>query len=557
MLDSYQFSEAGPSLGFRLPPSAFFKLPGSQPISLIPPANEPSLAQPFQIPPTLYAQLLDYRVPLTIGSIYATTVILLNRVNKSRGYKPWAISKTSWFKLLVILHNVFLAVYSAWTCVGMWRALRLSIPRFNNEFGAVGVIDGFCRVAGPRGLGNGAIYNSTADTWLIPNPEYKLAANGLPDPTDVGRLWNSGLAYYGWIFYLSKFYEVIDTAIILAKGKRSSTLQTYHHTGAMMCMWAGIRYMGQPIWIFVLVNSFIHSLMYSYYALTALHVRVPNAIKRSLTTMQITQFIFGTFAASSYMFVRYSIPVSVSRAVSWEHLQKAIPAAASAAESGIAAATASAGVVPWLKKFAFRAAGAEGIAENVLNAQGQHFGADALNAARYSQSKQQAGNAILYETIDCVDNSGQAFAIWLNVMYLLPLTYLFARFFVKSYLRRKEPAQQKAGTQIQQVEKAGLDALKGVSREIRRAALEQNGNGDTSASEEDISTNEKIQKLTSTTQEKIHNMETKLASEQKKDNFEAVPPKRRAKRGEAEKSVTSTSPVKASNTYDVLQTDES
>jgi GNS1/SUR4 family len=376
--------------------------------------------------------------------------------------------------------------------------MRSTIPRFNNEFGAAGVVDGFCRVAGPRGLGNGASYNATSGQWIMPNPEYQLAANGLPDPTDVGRLWNQGLAYYGWIFYLSKFYEVIDTAIILAKGKKSSTLQTYHHTGAMLCMWAGIRYMGQPIWIFVLVNSFIHAMMYSYYTLTAFHIRVPNAIKRSLTTMQITQFVFGTFSASSYMFVRYTIPVPASESLSWDQLTKAIPAAASAAEFGFPAATASAGLVPWLKKFAFRAAGAEGIAENVLNAQGQHFGADALNAARFSQAQQLSENAVFYKSVDCVDNSGQAFAIWLNVLYLLPLTYLFARFFVKSYLRRKEPVErQKPTTQIQQVEQAGLDALKGVSREIRKAALEQNGDGDdTSATDEEFS-NEKIKPFTS------------------------------------------------------------
>ena len=76
-------------------------------------------------------------------------------------------------------------------------------------------------------------------------------------------MWNEGLAYYGWIFYLSKFYEVLDTFIILAKGKLSSTLQTYHHAGAMLCMWAGMRYMSAPIWQFVLINSFIHSLMVS------------------------------------------------------------------------------------------------------------------------------------------------------------------------------------------------------------------------------------------------------------------------------------------------------
>ena len=93
------------------------------------------------------------------------------------------------------------------------------------------------------------------------NPDFQLAEGGVPDPADMGRLWNRGLAFFGWIFYLSKFYEVVDTAIILAKGKKSSTLQTYHHAGAMLCMWAGIRYMASPVWVFALVNSGIHALM--------------------------------------------------------------------------------------------------------------------------------------------------------------------------------------------------------------------------------------------------------------------------------------------------------
>ena len=46
--------------------------------------------------------------------------------------------------------------------------------------------------------------------------------------SDVGRQWNRGLAFYGWLFYLSKFYEVVDTLIILARSKRGSFLQIYH-----------------------------------------------------------------------------------------------------------------------------------------------------------------------------------------------------------------------------------------------------------------------------------------------------------------------------------------
>jgi hypothetical protein len=288
--------------------------------------------------------------------------------------------------------------------------------------------------------------------------------------------------------------------------------------------------------------------------------------------MQISQFVFGTFSASAYMFVRYTIPVTVSRAVSWNHLSTAIPSAASAAESGIvAAATVSAGLVPWLKKLAFRAAGAEGIAENVLNAQGQHFGADAVHAAQYSQAKQHMTNAVQYETIDCVDTSGQAFAIWLNVGYLLPLTYLFARFFVRSYLQRKEPVDlklQKPATQIHLAEQAGRDALRGVSREIRRAVMEMNGDGDTSATDEESVLVANLQDKLDSAKQKIAEKATKTAVKDKNNNsnnnnnnnnnnkdggFATVPSKRAAKPKEAEKSVAPASPVKASNIFGVLK----
>ena len=121
-----------------------------------------------------------------------------------------------------------------------------------------------CKISGPRGLGSAATYNESVSAWGISNRAMHLAADGLtPDSADAGRIWNEGLAFYGWLFYISKFYEVVDTLIILVKGKKSSFLQMYHHAGAMMCMWAGIRYMAPPIWMFVLVNSGLHALMVS------------------------------------------------------------------------------------------------------------------------------------------------------------------------------------------------------------------------------------------------------------------------------------------------------
>ena len=262
MLSALPTRSATPSVHLTYPHSSLFTFPPSSvPEVLLPPTSGHTLARPFAIDPKTYNDLLSVNYPITIALIYATTVTLLNRINKRRGNKPWAISKSYAFWAFVLLHNVFLALYSAWTFVGMFNALRHAWPGLKGKDGLAGAVDALCKIHGPRGLGNAVTYNSTNSLWGVTNKAVKLATGGSPDSTDVGRIWNEGLAYYGWLFYLSKFYEVVDTAIVLAKGKKSSLLQTYHHAGAMLCMWAGIRYMAPPIWMFALVNSLVHAMM--------------------------------------------------------------------------------------------------------------------------------------------------------------------------------------------------------------------------------------------------------------------------------------------------------
>ncbi|KAL2871797.1 elongation of very long chain fatty acids protein [Aspergillus lucknowensis] len=514
-----------------LPPASLLKFPPEDLPSTVPAPqlDEPTWYQPFNISTTLYTQLLDVRIPITIACVYAFTVVIANRVNKSRGYKPFAFSQSRAFKLFVILHNISLAIYSLWTFAGMVRAFRTIWPSWE-ENGIVGIVDALCKCNGPRGYGNAATYDTTVNRWSIQSPDYKLAEGGVPDPTDVGRLWNQGLAFLGWIFYLSKFYEVLDTAIILAKGKKSSTLQTYHHAGAMMCMWAGIRYVAPPIWIFTLVNSFIHALMYTYYTLTTLSIRVPTIFKQSLTTMQITQFVVGSAMAASYLFVYYTLPPV-----------RTVPTSSAAA--GAATTTATTGLA-WLKQVAFRAAGAEGIAENVGHA-GNHLGA--------FRGVVRAGHMV-----SCIDTSGQGFAIYLNVAYLLPLTYLFARFFVRSYLYRKEPSQ---APHIHTAEKAGLEALKRVTREIQKAA-EMSGETSETTEDEEVAeqTNRTVQSLQTTAENSPIRTRSsaakkaRTAEDKSEQGFSTVLAGKGAKKATKEETQApgATSEVKTSNPYGVL-----
>lgn len=254
---------AHPRAYFTWPDEFFQFLPEPLPVALPPPVRERSLRSPFGINKTLFNAALRPEVPLVIASTYIVSVFALNAYNRRHQWKPWAISRTRAFYWFVVLHNVLLTVYSFATFFAMSRALRRIWPGLNNDAGTAGIADSLCKLHGPRVIGDAVTYNNTLNIWETKNSLIKLARDGTPDPTDVGRLWNEGLAFWGWIFYLSKFYEVVDTLIIIAKGKRSATLQTYHHAGAMLCMWSGIRYMSPPIWMFVWMNSFIHFLMVS------------------------------------------------------------------------------------------------------------------------------------------------------------------------------------------------------------------------------------------------------------------------------------------------------
>ncbi|KAF3923164.1 hypothetical protein ABW20_dc0108582 [Dactylellina cionopaga] len=346
------------SVRLVVPPSSFFNLQNFQNVSQpIPPSI------PHAIPGDIYTQLLDIRVPITIATVYAITVHYLNSIaSTTTPPTPYAFSKTSWFKYFVIVHNALLAVYSGWTFVGISSTLHRTIS-WHNGFG--GFVHGLCKIHDDSvavGINN---------------------VSGLsPQIASGSGLWEEGLAFYGWLFYLSKFYEVVDTAIILAKGRKSSTLQTYHHAGAMLCMWAGIRFMSPPIFIFVLFNSAIHTLMYTYYTLSALKIQVPNALKRLLTTMQISQFIIGGSGAAVQIFISY-IPPRVLTDISDSIKENA----------GI-------DVNDYYKSYIGGAVGKEGF-------------------------------------VSCLSGGAEVWAVVTNVVYLTPLTYLFVMFFIKSYLAPK------------------------------------------------------------------------------------------------------------------------
>jgi hypothetical protein len=115
------------------------------------------------------------------------------------------------------------------------------------------------------------------------------------------KQYYAGVNYLVWLFYMSKYYELLDTFILLIKGKPSSFLQTYHHSGSILSLWTMCVSRIPGMWIFTFLNSFIHTLMYYYFTLTCLGYR--PTWKRHLTSMQITQFLVGNVFGIAYLII--------------------------------------------------------------------------------------------------------------------------------------------------------------------------------------------------------------------------------------------------------------
>ena len=136
--------------------------------------------------------------------------------------------------------------------------------------------------------------------------------------------------------------------------------------------------------------------------------------------------------------------------------------------SAMTSAAASAGVGDWLKKAALRAAGEEGLAENVRNRQGETFGIDARHAAEVEKAQQAVKYRWSTQRIHCLDTSGQVFAICLNVIYLIPLVILFIRFYSRSYTKRahREPPKP---TIPENIKASAKDAITNMEDQIEEA----------------------------------------------------------------------------------------
>lgn len=168
-------------------------------------------------------------------------------------YGPTLMKQRKPFKLnwLLVIYNLYVAMLNLWiVCELCYCAYKLR-------------------------------YRSLCQLVLITNDPYVIRiANGV------------------WWYYASKGIEFADTLffILRKKDRQLTFLHKYHHSTMFLVWWTAVKFVpGGSAIIPIVVNSFVHVLMYAYYGLSALGLEIQRYLwwKRYLTIVQLVQFFVG------------------------------------------------------------------------------------------------------------------------------------------------------------------------------------------------------------------------------------------------------------------------
>lgn len=195
---------------------------------------------------------------------YLTTIFSLRAIMKHRG--PIKM------RYLIFVHNVFLCALSLVMGVGI-------------------LVE---------------VFRTLFQSPATPNVPFTFAASRTREVLcdSSGTLMNGRMAFWMYIFYLSKYYEFVDTVIMVLTKRRLNFLHVYHHCIVLPLFYV---YMSTDMvlqWIIVVANCLVHVAMYYYYAMSSVGVRV--WWKKYITMAQIIQFIIDLTSTWPYPFLYFS-----------------------------------------------------------------------------------------------------------------------------------------------------------------------------------------------------------------------------------------------------------
>lgn len=121
------------------------------------------------------------------------------------------------------------------------------------------------------------------------------------------EIWQLKLRY---VYWLTKILDLADTVFFVLRKKQSqvTVLHLYHHSAVPLLGWIAmhVRCTAPGVQLFAFINTAVHVIMYTYYALSALGPEIQKYLwwKRYITQLQLAQFaVLGIYVAIACPFL--------------------------------------------------------------------------------------------------------------------------------------------------------------------------------------------------------------------------------------------------------------
>lgn len=100
-------------------------------------------------------------------------------------------------------------------------------------------------------------------------------------------------AFWACMFALSKIAEFGDTMFLVLRKRPVIFLHWYHHAVVLILSWHAAIELTAPGRWFIFMNYLVHSIMYTYYAVTSVGYRLPKLVSMTVTFLQTLQMLIG------------------------------------------------------------------------------------------------------------------------------------------------------------------------------------------------------------------------------------------------------------------------
>jgi elongation of very long chain fatty acids protein 6 len=152
-----------------------------------------------------------------------------------------------------------------------------------------------------------AIFSIIGTAVTLPHLINKIQTDGLHASMcdDFSYFMKGRPGFFIPLFVYSKFAELIDTALLVVRHREVLFLHWFHHVTVLVFCWLALQRRTSCGFYFGVVNFFVHSIMYSYYALMIAGFRAVVKIARFITALQIFQMVVGMGVIVYVIYAKY------------------------------------------------------------------------------------------------------------------------------------------------------------------------------------------------------------------------------------------------------------